>query len=58
MASAHPPPYRPDRPPGPPPAPRDDDDPDVPSLLKENARLRDLVVQLSRLVIKRVVERK
>jgi hypothetical protein len=57
MASAHPPPYRPDRPPGPPPAPRDDD-PDVQSLRKENARLRDLVVQLSRLVIKRVVERK
>jgi hypothetical protein len=30
----------------------------VQSLRKENARLRDLVVQLSRLVIKTIVERK
>jgi hypothetical protein len=58
MASAHPPPHKPDRPCGPPPAPRGEEDSDVPSLLRENARLRDLVVQLSRLVIKRIVERK
>jgi hypothetical protein len=57
MASAHPPPYRHDRDPGSPPPPREDD-PGVKSLRKENARLRDLVVQLSRLVIKTIVDRK
>jgi hypothetical protein len=56
MASAYPPPYRHGRDPASPP-PRDDD-PVVQSLRKENARLRDLVVQLSRLVIKTIVERK
>jgi hypothetical protein len=57
MASAYPPPYRHDRDPAS-PLPSRGDDPDVQSLRKENARLRDLVVQLSRLVIKTIVERK
>ena len=55
MASAYPPPYRHDHDRAAPPR---EDDPDVQSLRKENARLRDLVVQLSRLVIKTIVERK
>ena len=56
MASTYPPPLRHDRDPDSPP--RRGDDGDVQSLRKENARLRDLVVQLSRLVIKTIVDRK
>jgi hypothetical protein len=55
MASAYPQPPRRDRDPDSPPP---GDDGDVQSLRKENARLRDLVVQLSRLVIKTIVDRK
>jgi hypothetical protein len=35
-----------------------DDDPDLQSLRQENARLRELVVQLSSLVIKTIAEQK
>jgi hypothetical protein len=37
---------------------RYDDDPDLQSLRQENARLRELVVQLSSLVIKTIAEQK
>jgi hypothetical protein len=57
MGSATPPPRmpgcHPDR-----PAVRHDDDPDLQSLRQENARLRELVVRLSSLVIKSIAERK
>ena len=56
MASTYPPPPRRDRDADSPP--RRGDDGEVQSLRKENARLRDLVVQLSRLVIKTIVDRK
>jgi hypothetical protein len=49
MGSAYPPPLKPDLPGS--PLPRGDDS-DMQSLRKENARLRDLVVQLSRLLSK------
>ncbi len=56
MASTYPPPpWREPDPDSPPPR---GDNGDVRSLRKENARLRDLVVQLSRLVIKTIVDRK
>lgn len=57
MASATPPPRMPD-------CHHDrsvagcDDDPDLQSLRQENARLRELVVQLSSLVIKTIAEQK
>jgi hypothetical protein len=57
MASAYPPPRMPD-------CHRDlsavrcDDDPDLQSLRQENARLRELVVQLSSLVIKTIADQK
>ena len=57
MGSAYPPPRKPDRHPGL-TAACDDDDPDVRSLRSENARLRELVVQLSSLVIKTIADRK
>jgi hypothetical protein len=57
MGSAYPPPRmpgcHPDR-----PLVRHDGDPDLQSLRQENARLRELVVQLSSLVIKSIAERK
>jgi hypothetical protein len=57
MASAYPPPRMPDcqrdR-----PAAGYDDDPDLQSLRQENARLRELVVQLSSLVIKTIADQK
>ena len=57
MGSAYPPPRMPDchrdR-----SAARDDDDSDLQSLRQENARLRDLVVRLSSLVIKTIADRK
>jgi len=56
MGSAYPPPRRPDCHPDLPA--RHDDDPDLQSLLRENARLRYLVVQLSSLVIKTIADRK
>jgi hypothetical protein len=37
---------------------RPDDDPDLESLRQENARLRELVVRLSSLVIKTIADRK
>jgi hypothetical protein len=40
------------------PVARYDDDPDLQSLLQENARLRELVVRLSSLVIKSIADRK
>ena len=58
MGSAYPPPLKPDHLPGSSPPRRDDGHPDVQSLRRENARLRDLVVQLSRLVFKTIVDRK
>ena len=58
MGSAYPPPLKPDHLPGSPQPRHDHDRSDVQSLRKENARLRDLVVQLSRLVIKTIVDRK
>jgi len=36
----------------------DDDQHDVSALIEENARLRELVIQLSKLVIRNVVDRK
>ena len=39
-------------------ADRCDDDPDLQSLRQENARLRELVVQLSSLVIKTIADQK
>jgi hypothetical protein len=56
MASAHPPSHKSDRSSGSPP--RCDDDPDLQLLLSENTRLRELVVQLSRLVIRNAVDQK
>lgn len=56
MASAYPPPHRRDPDPDLPP-PRGDD-PDLQSLRQENGRLRELVVQLSGLVIKAIIDRK
>jgi hypothetical protein len=57
MASAYPPPRMPgchrDQ-----SAARYDDDPDLQSLRQENARLRELVVQLSSLVIKAIADQK
>jgi hypothetical protein len=57
MASAYPPPRMPDchrdR-----SAARYGDDPDLQSLRQENARLRELVVQLSSLVIKTIADQK
>jgi hypothetical protein len=57
MGSAYPPPRmagcHPDR-----PAVRHDDDPDLQSLRQENARLRELVVRLSSLVIKTIADQK
>jgi hypothetical protein len=57
MASAYPPPRMPDcqrdR-----PAAGYGDDPDLQSLRQENARLRELVVQLSSLVIKTIADQK
>lgn len=57
MASAYPPSRMPDchhdR-----SAARYDDDPDLQSLRQENARLRELVVQLSSLVIKTIADQK
>ena len=57
MASAYPPPRMPnchrDQ-----PAARYGDDPDLQSLRQENARLRELVVKLSSLVIKSIAEQK
>ena len=57
MASAYPPPRMPDchhdR-----SAARYDDDPDLQSLRQENARLRELVVRLSSLVIKTIADQK
>lgn len=57
MGSAYPPPrtpdYHPDR-----LAPRYGDESDLQSLRQENARLRELVVQLSSLVIKTIADRK
>ena len=39
--------------------PQSDDEPyDVSALIEENAQLRELVIQLSKLVLKNVVERK
>jgi hypothetical protein len=57
MGSAYPPPRMPDcrRDPA---AARGDDDSGLQSLRQENARLRDLVVQLSSLVIKTVADQK
>jgi hypothetical protein len=57
MASAYPPPRMPDcqRDPS---ADRYGDDPDLQSLRQENARLRELVVKLSSLVIKTIAEQK
>ena len=57
MGSAYPPPRMPDchRDQS---AARGDDDPDLQSLRQENARLRELVVRLSSLVIKSIAERK
>jgi hypothetical protein len=57
MGSAYPPLRQPDDHPDR-PAPRYDDDPDLQSLRKENIRLRELVVQLSSLVIKTIADRK
>jgi hypothetical protein len=37
---------------------RDIDEPDVHALIEENARLRKLVIQLSKLVIKNVMDRR
>jgi hypothetical protein len=57
MGSAYPPPRMPDchrdR-----SAARCDDEPDLQSLRQENARLRELVVQLSSLVIKTIADQK
>ena len=57
MGSAYPPPRMPDshrdR-----SAARCDDQPDLQSLRQENARLRELVVQLSSLVIKTIADQK
>ena len=39
-------------------APREGELPDTHSLMEENAQLRELVIHLSKLVIKGVVERK
>ena len=57
MASAYPPPRMPGghRDPS---AARDDDDSDLQSLRQENARLRELVVRLSSLVIKTIADQK
>ena len=57
MGSAYPPPRMPDchRDQS---AARDDDDPGLQSLRQENARLRELVVQLSSLVIKTIADQK
>jgi hypothetical protein len=57
MASAYPPPRMPDchRDPS---ANRYGDDPDLQSLRQENARLRELVVKLSSLVIKTIADQK
>jgi hypothetical protein len=57
MGSAYPPPRMPDchRDQS---AARYDDDPDLKSLRQENARLRELVVQLSSLVIKTIADQK
>jgi hypothetical protein len=57
MASAYPPPRMPDCHRGP-SAVRCDDDPGLQSLRQENARLRELVVQLSSLVIKTIADQK
>jgi hypothetical protein len=57
MASAYPPPRMPDCHRGR-SAARYDDDPDLQLLLQENARLRELVVQLSSLVIKAIADQK
>ncbi len=43
---------------GEPPIPRDDEHTDINALIEENACLRELVIQLSKLVIKNVVDRK
>ena len=56
MGSAYPPPRMPDHPDR--PAVRHDDDPDLQSLRQENARLRELVVRLSSLVIKTIADQK
>ena len=58
MGSAYPPPLKPDHLSGSSPPRHDEGDPDVQSLRRENARLRDLVVELSRLVFKAIVDRK
>jgi hypothetical protein len=56
MGSAYPPPRMPechrDR------SPAECDDPDLKSLRQENARLRELVVQLSSLIIKSIADQK
>ena len=57
MASAYPLPRMPDCQRGP-SAARYGDDPDLQSLRQENARLRELVVQLSSLVIKTIADQK
>jgi hypothetical protein len=54
MGSATPPPRRRDHD----EAARDDGDADLKSLQQENSRLRELVVQLSGLVIRTIVDRK
>jgi hypothetical protein len=57
MGSAYPPPRMPDchRDQS---VARDDDNPDLQSLRQENARLRELVVRLSSLVIKTIADQK
>jgi hypothetical protein len=57
MGSAYPPPLMPDchRDQS---AARDDDDSDLQSLRQENARLRELVVRLSSLVIKAIADQR
>ena len=57
MGSTRPPPGTQDRHPRP-AAHRYDEHTDVQALLEENAQLRELVIQLSKLVIKNVVDRK
>jgi hypothetical protein len=56
MGSATPPPRLPGCDPNRLVVRHDDDDPDLQSLRQENARLRELVVQLSSLVIKSIAE--
>ena len=58
MGSAYPPPPMPGCHPDRPAARHDDDDPDLQSLRQENARLRELVVKLSSLVIKTIADQK